>query len=244
MHRFYADTQRSDNSRFLLSPEDLHHARKVLRLRLGEQAEVFFCGKRFLSDISVTDTGEIELLPRKELQSTEPHLSVTLFQGLPKGDKMDFIVQKAVELGASRIVPVVFSRCIVRLSNAESEKKLDRWRRIAREAGKQSGRCIIPEILPPVQIAELHSFFSSCEHITVPWEECPEGGPLSFSKRYPSIASLGIVIGPEGGITQEEVEYCKQYGCETITLGKRILRTETAGLAALSVFFGLYGEME
>ena len=157
---------------------------------------------------------------------------------------MDWIVQKSVELGVARIVPVAFSRCVVRLSEKDGAKKQERWQKIAREAGKQSGRCIVPEVLPPVSLKKLPDLFDECEQVAVPWEECPNRGPLAFAKEYPRLRSLGIVIGPEGGIAPEEMEQLTAFGGKPITLGKRILRTETAGLAALSVFFGLYGEME
>ncbi len=244
MHRFYADPARSDAERFVLAPEDANHAVRVLRLRPGEEAEIFWDGQRFLSVLEEFSGPEVSLRPVRPLPSTEPHLSLTLFQGLPKSDKMDWIVQKAVELGAVRVVPVAFSRSVVRLNEKEAEKKRERWQKIAREACKQSGRCREPEVTLPFSLSALPDLFASCEQVAVPWEECPEGGPLSFVSRHPSLASLGVVIGPEGGISPDEIRELQRMGCEPVTLGKRILRTETAGLAALSVFFGLYGDME
>ena len=244
MHRFYADPEKSDGQMLILTPEDTAHALKVLRMKPGDPAEVFFHETRYQAEItSVPDSG-VELKAVSVLPSTEPRLRVTLFQGLPKSDKMDWIVQKAVELGAVRVVPVSFSRCVVQLSGNDGIRKQVRWQKIARESGKQSGRCIIPEVLAPVSFRELPALLSECECVAVPWEECPEGGPLAFTGRHPSLSSLGIVIGPEGGLAQEEILEMTAHGAEPVTLGKRILRTETAGLAALSVFFGLYGEME
>ena len=244
MHRFYADPDCSDAELFRLDDADTRHAVKVLRLQPGDLVEVIFGGRRYLAQIRELSPAGVSLFPTEELPSTEPRLSLTLFQGLPKSDKMDWIVQKSVELGVSRIVPVLFSRCVVHPDVRESGKKLDRWRKIAREAGKQSGRCVVPEILSPVSFSSLPGLLSGCEKVAVPWENCPAGGPLSFFSRHPSLSSLGIVIGPEGGISGEEADALLCSGCETVTLGPRILRTETAGLAAASVFFGLYGEME
>ena len=244
MHRFYADPEKSGDQAFFLSPEDTAHAVRVLRMRPGDRTEVIFRENRFLSRIESVSDGLLVLRPEEMLPSTEPRLSVTLFQGLPKSDKMDWIIQKAVELGAVRIVPVLFSRCVVRLNQKEGEKKRERWQKIAREAGKQSGRCVIPEVLAPAAPESLTDLFSALGCVAVPWEEHREGGPLAFRERHPSLSSLGIVIGPEGGISPDEMEKLSARGCEPVTLGKRILRTETAGLAALSVFFGLYGEME
>ena len=244
MHRFYADPRNSDSNCFFLTPEDSIHALKVLRMRAGDLAEIISREQRYTARIENITGSMVELHPLSVLPSTEPHLCITLFQGLPKGDKMDWIVQKAVELGVSRIIPVSFSRCVVRFSEKEACRKQERWQKIAREAGKQSGRCRIPDILSPVSIQALPDYVSLCERTAVPWEECTAGGPVAFARRNPSLLSLGVVIGPEGGIASEEMHFLSGLGCEPVTLGKRILRTETAGLAALSVFFGLYGEME
>lgn len=244
MHRFYADPDQTDEHLFVLNAEDARHAGKVLRLRPGDETEVFWNGQRFLAALESLSADRATLCPLSVLPSTEPFLSVTLFQGLPKSDKMDWIVQKSVELGVLRIVPVVFSRCVVRLDEKESARKQERWQRIAREAGKQSGRCRIPEVCSPVLLSALPSCFAECDSVAVPWEECVHGGPLAFVREHPSLSSLGVVIGPEGGISADEIRLLSEMGCETVTLGRRILRTETAGLAALSVFFGLYGEME
>ena len=129
MHRFYPDPVRSDETRFFLSPEDLHHAVNVLRLRPGNKAEVVFGGKRWTAEF-ISRNEETFLIPLEELASSEPSLSVTLFQGLPKGDKMDWIVQKAVELGVTRIIPVAFSRCIVKLAGKDLIRKQERCRRL------------------------------------------------------------------------------------------------------------------
>ena len=244
MHRFYADPDHSGDQSFVLTPEDALHALKVLRMKPGDQAEIILEGKRFLARLDRAEAEGVVFAPLEILPSTEPRLFLTLFQGIPKSDKMDWIVQKAVELGVGRIVPVAFSRCVVRLNEKEGAKKQERWQKIAREAGKQSGRCVIPEVSAPVPFRALQDLFPSCGCVAVPWEECGEGGPLAFSGRHPGLSSAGIVIGPEGGISPDEIREMTGWGAEPVTLGKRILRTETAGLAALSVFFGLYGEME
>ena len=243
MHRFYADPERSDACNFYLTSDDAHHAVSVLRLHPGDNAEVFFRGERWICELSSYGR-DVILSPVKKLSSTEASLSITLFQGLPKGDKMEWIIQKAVELGVYRIVPVAFSRCVVKMNDTDAVRKRDRWQKIAREAGKQSGRCIVPEVLSPVPLSALPPYFAQCDRIAVPWEECSGGGPLSFAGRFPSISSLGIVIGPEGGISADEMDLFLRLGCDPVTLGKRILRTETAAVAAISVFSGLYGEME
>ncbi len=244
MHRFYADPDHSGDQSFVLTPEDALHALKVLRMKPGDQAEIILEGKRFLARLDRAEAEGVVFAPLEILPSTEPRLFLTLFQGIPKSDKMDWIVQKAVELGVGRIVPVAFSRCVVRLNERDGVRKQERWQKIAREAGKQSGRCVIPPVLSPVPFGALPDLFASCEQVAVPWEDCSRGGPLAFVRHHPSLASLGIVIGPEGGISPEEMQSMTAWGGEPVTLGKRILRTETAGLAALSVFSALCGEME
>ena len=178
------------------------------------------------------------------LPSAEPFLSVTLFQGLPKADKMDLIVQKATELGVVRIVPVLMNRCVVRPDLKDTARRLERWRKIAREAGKQSGRCVIPDIPEPVFLQRLPDSVPLPDTNIVPWEEASGFGPLAFRKGHPKLSSLGILIGPEGGIEREEIDQLQSFGFVPVTLGRRILRTETAGLAAVSAFMSLYGEME
>ena len=244
MHRFYADPVNSSEDSFVLSPEDTLHASKVLRMRPGDRAEVVFRGIRYLSAVGRISDNLAELHPCEVLPSTEPKLSLTLFQGLPKSDKMDWIVQKATELGAVRIVPVAFSRCVVRLNDKEGAKKQERWQKIAREAGKQCGRCIIPEVTLPVPVEGIASFRENLEEIVVPWELSEKYGPMAFVRDHPGIRSLGIVIGPEGGIEDGEISFLTALPAKPITLGRRILRTETAGMAAVSAFSALYGEME
>ena len=156
---------------------------------------------------------------------------------------MDWIVQKAVEIGVFAIVPVSMHRCTVQMENRDAEKKQVRWQRIAREAGKQSGRCTVPQIYLPVSLAELPSLALSLDACIVPWEECTFMGPLAFFKANPSIRSLGLLIGPEGGIESDEIRLLDGI-FQPLTLGPRILRTETAGLAAASAMMALYGEME
>ncbi len=241
-HRFYAEKTASPSS-FLLSPEDAHHALRVLRLRPGDAVELFAGGRRYAALLAEEPGSGLSARILNELPSTEPRLEITLFQGLPKADKMEWIIQKGVELGISRIVPVRMSRCVVRLDERDVPRKLERWQRIAREAGKQTGRCSIPEIESPVSLGDLPARAVQLDACTVPWEECTENGPLAFSRSHPDLRTLGIVIGPEGGIAPEEMDVLLS-SCHPLTLGRRILRTETAGLAAAAAFLALYGEME
>ena len=244
MHRFYADPVHSGSETLLLTPEDARHALTVLRLKTGDHIEIIRDGCRFEAEMICEDNRIVSARILSPLPSTEPSLSVTLFQGLPKADKMDLIVQKSTELGVSRIVPVLMKRCVVRPDPKDMSRKLERWRKIAREAGKQSGRCLITEIAEPVSLKSLAAAVKLPSANIVPWEEASGFGPLAFRENHPSLSSLGILIGPEGGIEKEEIMSLQSAGFIPITLGKRILRTETAGLAAVSAFMSLYGEME
>ena len=244
MHRFYADPSRTDDNRCYLTPEDARHALTVLRLKAGQHVELFRGRERWEAEIVSTDSRDVCVRLLSLLPSTEPELSVTLFQGLPKADKMDWIVQKATELGVCRVVPVLMNRCVSRPEPKDFIRKLDRWRKIIREAGKQSGRCVIPDITEPVDLRSLPAFSVLPEVSIVPWEDADGFGPLAFRAAHPVLSSLGILIGPEGGIESEEISFLRSAGFIPLTLGKRILRTETAGLAAVSAFMSLYGEME
>ena len=242
MHRFYTEQQKDDL--LLLGPEDTRHALQVLRMKPGDPAEVISQGQRY--SVSVADTSGTALGMKilSPLPSTEPTLRVTLFQGLPKADKMELIIQKATELGAERIVPVQMERCVVRLDSRDAEKKRERWQKIAREAGKQSCRCLQPQVDLPVTLKALTGMLSGFDAVLVPWEDARGTGPQTFARAHPDIHRVAVIIGPEGGISAGEIELLKIAGAQPLTLGPRILRTETAGLAAISALLCLYGEME
>ncbi len=238
MHRFYAEKREGDL--FTLSENDRHHADTVLRLKAGSAIEIFSEGQRYSARL--LEDGKAQFL--SPLPQCEPALQVTLFQGLPKGEKMEWIVQKAVELGVSRVVPVEMHRCVMRLKGDQAEKKRERWQKIAREAGKQSGRAVETEVAAPISLSSLCSLLPSFDAVLVPWEEAGALSLRGFADAHPSPATLGIVIGPEGGMERSEVEQMKAAGGYPVTLGPRILRTETAGVCALSCLMCLYGEME
>ena len=245
MHRFYADTVNRVDSVVSLPEEDARHACTVLRMKPGQQAEIILDdGSRWSAEILSVSPKDVRLRLLSLLPSTEPSVSVTLYQGLPKSDKMDLIMQKAVELGVSRIVPVLMERCVSRPDPKDSARKLERWRKIVREAGKQSGRCLIPQVSGILTLKQVLSDPVLPAVNIVPWENAGSNGPLSFSKSHPSLSSIGILIGPEGGIAADEIRLLQSSGFIPVTLGKRILRTETAGLAAVSAIMCLYGEME
>ncbi len=244
MHRFYADKDAQAGEIVRLSDEDAHHAVRVLRMKAGDEAELFVSGRRYLAEMAELSDGQVTARLKQELPSTEAKLRITLYQGLPKADKMELIVQKAVELGADSVVPVAMERCVVQLNAKDGEKKQERWQKIAREACKQSGRCQMLTVHVPVKFDSMPTMLGKHEAAIVPWEDAHGYSLTAFHREHPDIRNLAVVIGPEGGMSAAEISRMQEAHCRSVTLGPRILRTETAGLCALSALFCLYGELE
>ena len=243
MHRFYADDRGVTGDIAFLCEEDARHATRVLRMREGEVCELFADGRRFSGEIaSIGEEVEVHIL--SELPSTEAKLRISLYQGLPKADKIELIVQKSVELGACAGVPVAMSRCVVQLDAKDGRKKQERWQKIAREACKQSGRCEMMQVTEPISFKQLLAKLADHQAAIVPWEDARGYSLAKFHAEHPEITDLAIVIGPEGGMSEEEIARMKEASCQSVTLGPRILRTETAGLCAMSALLCLYGDME
>lgn len=244
MHRFYADGDGVADGFARLTPEDAQHSLRVLRMEEGDACEVFVGERRYAAVIDRADNGGVTVRLTGEMPSTEAGLRVTLYQGLPKADKMELIVQKAVELGAEAVIPVAMSRCVVKLDEKDGRKKQERWQKIAREAAKQSGRCRPLTVEAPVSFARMVERLHTHALAIVPWEDARGISLTGIHRRHPDIRDLAVVIGPEGGMSAEEIDAMSRTGCVPVTLGPRILRTETAGLCALSALLCLYGDME
>lgn len=244
MRRFYADEGGLVNGTALLPQEDAHHALRVLRMQPGDACELFADGNRYAAVVDDVTDGQVRLRVTAQLPSTEAGLRITLYQGLPKAEKMELITQKAVELGAERIVPVAMERCVTRLDQKDGAKKRDRWQKIAREACKQSGRCLMPQIDAPISMKQLLAAIPQHQLVLIPWEDAHAVSLTAIRSKYPEIRDLAIVIGPEGGMSEAEVSTMEELGGQSVTLGPRILRTETAGLAAIAALLCLYGDME
>ena len=238
MHRFFA--RRLDDRRAVLSPEESQHALRVLRMTQGEECQAILEGNLFAATIEQA-ADEVVLLLGEQLPSPEAGVRITLYQGLPKGDKMEYILQKCTELGVHRFVPVAFSRCVVKWDKKDDQKKLPRWQRIALEAAKQSGRALVPEVESPISFQELLRRIPSHEAVLIPWEEERGNG---IRKKWLGEKDVAIIIGPEGGMDAAEIEQMQAAGARPVTLGPRIFRTETAGLAAAIALLALSGDME
>jgi len=231
-----------------LSPEESAHVARVLRMKPDETVQLIAAERLYEGKLSQVDQQAVTVRVLMELPTPEAVVHVTLVQGLPKLDKMEWIIQKATELGVWDILPVEMERSVARLDEKEPQKR-ERWTRIALEASKQSGRAHVPEILPARKLAQAVSYLktSGYDAVFVAWEE---EGETSLSHALQKMLALGaqpravaIIIGPEGGIGAVEIEKLKEAGAECVTLGKRILRTETAGLCALVVTMSTFGEM-
>lgn len=239
---FFTDNEIGTEN-FIITGENARHISKSLRMKPGEALTLVTPEKEQLDCVITAvsaDSVEVEITSRKPCEN-EPDVEITLYQALPKGDKMEYIVQKCVELGISRIVPVISARCISRPDEKSLAKKQVRWQKIAKEAAQQSRRGIIPKIDTAVSFKEAVKLCAQNEQNIIFYELGGES-VKTLIKNKPE--SIGIFIGSEGGFEQAEVDLAIQSGAKAATLGKRILRAETAPLAALSVIMYETGNFE
>ena len=228
MHRFFADERGVVQGAAYLNAEDAGHALRVLRLESGDEVELVCAPARYRAKIDSTEGGEVRLRVIEKLRDTEARTRVTLYQGLPKADKMELIVQK-------------------RLEGKDAVKKTERWQKIAREAVKQCARVSAPEVRLPRKLSAMREELNALDVLIVPWEDARDGSVADclapFAQKED--VSVGILIGPEGGIAPEEAEWLtREANAKLVTLGPRILRTETAAIASQTIVMALRGEME
>ena len=238
MTHLFADPSALRGDLLEIDGGDYNHIRNVLRMKPGEELSVSFNGEsrdyRFRIESYMEKSAVCRLLSVQEAD-TELPVKVILFQGLPKSDKMELIIQKAVELGVHQIVPVENARCVVKLDDARKEKRIARWRSIAESAAKQSRRTCIPEILMPLSMQEAIRYSGEvCGRGFIPYELDPGDTTAQALSGISPGDTVAVFIGPEGGFEEKEVEEAKAAGILPVSLGRRILRTETAGLAFLS----------
>ncbi|MBQ3483668.1 MAG: 16S rRNA (uracil(1498)-N(3))-methyltransferase [Clostridia bacterium] len=249
MPRFFVRSDQIENGTVTILGEDAHHISRSLRMAVGEsitvsdmQRRVYYCRlSAFLPD------RVLAVVEREEQADTEPPYTVTLYQALLKGDKLDTVIQKAVECGAARIVPFESERCVVRCKPEAEAHKTERRCRIAREAAKQCGRGILPEVLPTVSFLEMLTRVSAADTVIFCYEgENTEPIGAFLARNLPRAGSeLAVIIGSEGGFSLSEVEQARSCGFVPIGLGKRILRAETAptfALACIACIHELQGE--
>lgn len=238
MIRFFIDDIPKKN--YILSGENAHHAIKSLRVRTGEK--IILCDKN-----SIEYTCNIEKIFEKNLHlnvissqpcESEPKVKITLYQSLTKGDKMDWIIQKSVELGVFEVVPVITKRCISRPDKKSLLKKIERWQKISNEAAQQSGRGIIPKISSLTNLIEVAHCVKKYDNMLVFYEN--GGKKIKDSLNITSSKNIALLVGPEGGFEKSEIELLQSYNAKISTLGKRILRTETAPIAAIAIITNIF----
>ena len=238
MQHFFVVPDQVRDGYIEITGSDVNHMKNVLRMKTGEQLEISDGNnKKYLCEIESLEADKVtaRILEEREAENELPS-KLYLFQGLPKSDKMELIIQKAVELGAWEVIPVATKRAVVKLDQKKAAKKRERWSGISESAAKQAGRNVIPEIKQVMNFQEALSYAKSLDVLLIPYDLAE--GMQDTQERIQAIQpgqSVGIFIGPEGGFEQEEVKLAMEAGAYPITLGRRILRTETAGMTMLSV---------
>lgn len=247
MYHFFVTPAQIMDGYAVITGQDVNHIRNVLRMKAGEQVGIRDgISRSYICELETIGEDEIRAkILTEDTDLSELPAELYLFQGLPKSDKMELIIQKAVELGVHEVIPVATRRAVVKLDRKKEESKLKRWNAIAESAAKQSGRAVVPEVKLPVSYREAMKLSEELDVKLIPYEcadellsgteETPMERTRNRLKTILPGQSIGIMIGPEGGLEKAEVEQSMEAGFAPVTLGKRILRTETAGLCILSV---------
>jgi len=242
MPKFFVKNNQIAGNKITIEGEDVNHIVNVLRLKQNDKIEI--CNgdtaENYIAKIISSNNENVicEIFDKLD-KTSESNIYISIFQGLPKTDKMELIIQKCVELGVKEITPVNMERCIVKLDNKAENKKIERWQKISEVASKQSGRDFITKINNVNNIKDICNFVSEYDILLVAYE-CEKQNPLkqeihNLKKLNKNDLKIGVVIGPEGGISKEEIEKLVQAGAKTITLGNRILRTETVAFVMTSI---------
>jgi 16S rRNA (uracil1498-N3)-methyltransferase len=245
MQRYFVTPEQIANGTAVITGDDVKHIVRVLRME--PEDEVIVCdgqGRSYL--VALTDLGSDAVQGRilRELDDkSEPDLKITLAQGLPKGDKMDLIVQKGTEVGLARFLPVEMARCIVQYDAKKEQKRRERWQKIAKEAAEQSHRALVPDVLEGTSFKRWLTSLGEYDLVLVPYEAEKAHGLREVLAANPDAKRVCVLIGPEGGITEEEIAAATAAGAIPVTLGPRILRTETAGLVAATCIYYHQGEI-
>lgn len=238
---FIRDNQINDNLITIVG-EDVNHISNVLRMKIGEEVQI--CNTdtsdNYIVKLQNIEKDKIDCKILEKVKSeAESNINLSIFQGIPKSDKMELIIQKSTELGVKQITPVQMERCVSKITPKDEKKKIERWQKISEVAAKQSGRDIIPKINNVLKVKDICNLVNNFDMIIVPYEkeeDCSFKVAIDELKENNKInPSIGIVIGPEGGFEPSEIDCLKNCGAKIVTLGKRILRTETVALAMASI---------
>lgn len=240
MPKFFVTTNQIEGNLITIENEDVNHIKNVLRAKVEDTIDICDCetSKNYICQIEKIEEKNIYCHIVEEIESNvESNIKVTIFQGLPKADKMELIIQKSVELGVYDITPVEMKRCVVKLNEKDKIKKIQRWQKISEGAAKQSERDRIPNINNIINVNKMCEIFKEYDLVLVAYEEEKVNSLKQELKKLEKDKKIkiGIVIGPEGGIDKEEINKFKENNVKIITLGNRILRTETVALNMLSI---------
>ena len=239
MNKFFVESNQIIDNKIIIVNDDVNHIRNVLRLNIGE--EIIVCNndlhENYICIIDTISKKEIECKIKEKITSeAESNIKIDIFQGIPKSDKMELIIQKGTELGVCAFVPVKFKRCVVKVEDKDQEKKILRWQKIAEVAAKQSGRDIIPKIKKIENVKNVCNLFLEYDIVLVAYELEKENTLKSELKKIQkSNLKIAVVIGPEGGIEESEIELFRNAKAKIVSLGRRILRTETVALAVAAI---------
>ena len=243
MPRFFVKTEQIQDETITILGEDVKHIKNVLRKDKGDKIEI--CnqenGKTYNCEINNIEDNSIITKIIDQIEEQEDKIKIDIYQGLPKADKMELIIQKSVELGANAIIPVAMKRCVVKIDSKDENKKICRWQKIAESAAKQSGRNEIPEIRHISIIEKISNLINEYDSFIVAYENEKNNTIKRELLKLKDILqekgkiNIALIIGPEGGLEEKDVELLKQSGAKIVTLGNRILRTETVALNMLSV---------
>lgn len=237
MYNFFVDESARAGGSFRISGKDYNHICNVLRMQIGDPFLVSCGGSSSLCRLTRIEDDAVEAeVVEEDYRNTELPVRFYLFQGLPKGDKLELIIQKTVELGVAGIIPVEMSRCVMKLDDKKKKARRERWQSIAEAAAKQSKRNVIPDVSDVLTYKQAMEKAAELDLFLVPYEN--ERGMAqtrdALSRIKPGM-SVGILVGPEGGFEEAEIEFARQSGAAVISLGKRILRAETAAVTAVAL---------
>ena len=248
MARFFVPEHAIQNNIAIITGPDVKHIARVLRLEPGDLLEI--CsgegqGREFTATIrEITNKDVTCEITGEKSGAAEPPVQVTLYQGLPKGEKMELVIQKSVELGVSRVIPVVCERTVVKLDEKKASERQTRWQRVAAEAAKQSRRTVIPTVAMPLPFHQAVEQIASDVLAIMPWEEEHIRGISKVLKsKTDGHRSVAVFIGPEGGFSREEADSAKARGVIPVSLGPRIMRTETAGIVTVAIVLYEIGDL-
>ena len=250
MPKFFVKSNQIKDNKVIITGEDVNHIKNVLRLNVDDNIQVcnLETSENYTCGIIKLNTSNIECNIFNKINSeAESNIYINIFQGIPKSNKMELIIQKFVELGAAEITPVEMKRCVAKIEEKNKCKKILRWQKISEVAAKQSGRDKVPKINDVINIKNICNLISEYDIVLVAYENEEENTLKNELKKLKyknnNIIKIGIIIGPEGGIDKKEINLLKEAGVKVVTLGKRILRTETVAFVLTSIIMYELGDL-